>query len=694
MPRTAARAGRKLAGGAPRSTSLPPIPLQSREFALVGLVAAAIVVLAVTNLLTTPDFWQHLLVGKAICQLGRIPQEHLWTWPSYGQREVLPSWGFRWLLWPFYSIGGGLGLQAWRWLTTLAAYAAALVAARTLGARGLTPLLVISLAALSYRTRAQVRPETLVAVLLAVELMLLERRRVRGGGAMGLLAIAWAWANVHISYFVGLALIAFHCLGPGAPAAAEERPSFWARVDRMPTPILLVLAAALSFANPYGWRALWQPFEYFLFWRHEPIYHTIPELTPLYVTWRSYLASGLPLIVLAWPVLVLARATRGRFDLIEALTCALMTGLALFNQRFIGFLMVANVPYLSRALSEAAGAVRWPVALRPPPARAALAALLMTTASLPSWADSRFRIGIGFVPTLYPEAACTFIAEHHLSGRMFNPYYFGGYIAWRFWPDKSRLPFIDIHQTGSRHDRDLYTYAFADSDAWGELMRERDFEVAILDGHQEWVRGDRLLDFLDADHRWALVFRDDAAALYIRRDGRFAATAESLAYRVMPGGTAALAASGNAIAADSTLRRALRLELERRLAASTENAQAHSLLADLDFIERNRSGARAHLLAALAVDPTLSGVHRRLGYLLMDEGRWRDAIREFEAELRLGGPPEDELVQIGQAWEKLGDRTRAASAYRSELNVHAANDAARDALRRLEAEPNPASPAP
>ena len=78
----------------------------------------------------------------------------------------------------------------------------------------------------------------------------------------------------------------------------------------------------------------------------------------------------------------------------------------------------------------------------------------------------------------------------------------------------------------------------------------------------------------------------------------------------------------------------------------------------------------------------------------MDERRWRDAIREFEAELRLGGPPEDELVQIGQAWEKLGDRTRAASAYRSELNVHAANDAARDALRRLEAEPNPASPAP
>jgi hypothetical protein len=685
MPaRSAASAARKTARGATRSTSLPPISLQGRPFALVGLVASAIVVLAVTNLLTTPDFWQHLVVGKAIWQLGRIPQEHLWTWPSFGQREVLPSWGFRWLLWPFYAIGGVFGLQVWRWLTTLAAYAAGFVTARRLGARGLTPLVVISLAVLSYRTRAQVRPETLVAMLLALEVMQLERRRIQGGGALGLLAIAWAWANVHISYFVGLALIAFHCLTPNLPVSAEERPGFWTRADRMPTPLVLVLAAAISFVNPYGWRALRQPFEYFLVWRHEPIYQTIPELSPLLVTWRSYLASGLPVLVIAWPALVLVRATMHKFDLIEALTCALMTGLALFNQRFVGFLMVANVPYLSRALSELAGGMRWPATLRPPAARATMAALLMIAASLPSWADTRFRLGIGFVPMLYPERACTFLAQHQLSGRMFNPYYFGGYIAWRFWPDQSRLPFIDIHQTGSRHDRDLYSYAFADSNAWGELMREHDFELAILDGHQEWVHGDRLLDFLDADHRWALVFRDDAAALYVRRDGRFAAIADSLAYRAMPGGTAALVASRHAIAADSMLRRALRRELDRRVAESPENAQAHSLLADLDFLERNRAGARAHLLAALAVDPTLSGAHRRLGYLLMAEERWRDAIREFEAERRLGGTPEDEFMRIGLAWEKLGDRSRAADAYRRELDIHAANDNARDALRRLE----------
>jgi hypothetical protein len=68
----------------------------------------------------------------------------------------------------------------------------------------------------------------------------------------------------------------------------------------------------------------------------------------------------------------------------------------------------------------------------------------------------------------------------------------------------------------------------------------------------------------------------------------------------------------------------------------------------------------------------------------MGEGRWRDAIREFEAERRIGSEPEDEFVRMGEAWERLGDRRRAAQSYRHELAVHAANDAARAALRRLD----------
>ena len=655
--------------------------------AVAGLVAACVAV-AVTFRVSTSDVWQHVLVGKAIWQLGRVPQEHLWTWPLYGTREVLPSWAFAALVWPFWQAGGALGLQLWRWLTTLLAFGLSWATARRLGARGLTPLFVIALCALSYRARGQVRPETLVAVLLSLQVWVLERRRERGGGALALIAIAWVWANVHISYYLGLTLSGIHLLASArresGSAVAGEHASPVQRLDRMPLAAAIALSLAVSFLNPFGWRALWQPIEYLLVWRREPVYQAIPELAPLLRTWPSTLRSGLPFLVVLWPLLVLGRAARRRLDVAEAMTCALFTAHVLFNQRFSGSLAIVAAPYVGRDLSELAGTVRWPASWWRPPVRAAFVALAVIAASLPAWTDRRYPMGIGFVETCYPAAACDFIERTGLRGRMFNPFYFGGYVVWRFWPQRDRLPFMDIHQSGTRRDRDLYAYCFANVGAWHELMERHHFQMALLDGHQDWVLNDRLLDVLDQDEGWALVFRDDAAALYVRREGDTRALADSLAYHVMPGGAEAFAALGAVVARDTTQRRMLRSELERRLAGSPLDAQAHFHLANLDFMDGDRRGAQRHLRAALEREPNFAGAHRRLGYLAMAEQRWREAIAEFERERALGGAPADEYERMGEAWEKLGDRRRAAAAYRREVDIHAANDAARAALGRVQ----------
>lgn len=661
---------------------MPPRPARLPYLA-VAMLAAACVAYAVSFRMSTPDVWQHLLVGKAIWQLGRVPVEHLWSWPTYGEREVLPSWAFRALLWPFWLAGGEWGLQAWRWLTTLLAFGLGVATARRLGARGFTPLVLAAIAALSYRARGQVRPETLTAVLLALEIWLLERRRSRGGGGIALVLVAWAWANVHISYYLGLALIAIHALTPAGRRSAPAGGS----MDAMPLPFVFVAAIAVSFANPFGGQALWQPAEYFLVWRHEPVYQAIPELQPLLVTWRSQLREGLPFLVLAWPLLAIARAFRRRFDPAEAMTCALLTAHALLNQRFTGALVVGMTPYLARDLSELAGALPLPALLRVPPVRAGGAAIVMLLASIPGWGDPRYPRGMGFVATCYPSAACDFIAQHGVRGRMFSPYYFGGYVLWRFWPQRDRLPFMDIHQSGTRADRDLYAYAFADSLAWRSLDEKHRFDVALLDGHQEWVAGDRLMDVLDADPHWALVFRDDAAALYVRRDGPLAAVADSFAYRTMPGGGERFAALGETIARDGSARAALRAELARRAAGSPLHAQADLALASLDFMDGDRSGARRHLESALAVEARIAGAHLRLGYLAMQERDWRGAIAELEREAALGGDPADAWMCMGEAWERLGDPRRAARCYARELALHAGNDAAWQALTRLRGGP-------
>jgi hypothetical protein len=45
---------------------------------------------------------------------------------------------------------------------------------------------------------------------------------------------------------------------------------------------------------------LWQPFEFMLFWRNDPLFRAINRLQPLDLP--KHLASGLPVLVIGWPL--------------------------------------------------------------------------------------------------------------------------------------------------------------------------------------------------------------------------------------------------------------------------------------------------------------------------------------------------------------------------------------------------------
>ncbi len=186
---------RPAAGGRARAAARRPpdsAPLPGGHPALVTatIVTALCVLVSVTFTLYDTDFWHHLLVGRVIWESRSIPTQQLWSWPTWGAPEANSAWLFRALVWPFWSLGGIGGLFAWRWLTTLVAFGVMWGTARRMGARGFAPLVALLLCAFIYRLRSQVRPETLVAVLVALEIWILETRR-RGGPAC---SPRWGWA--------------------------------------------------------------------------------------------------------------------------------------------------------------------------------------------------------------------------------------------------------------------------------------------------------------------------------------------------------------------------------------------------------------------------------------------------------------------------------------------------------------------
>lgn len=640
-----------------------------------GAILAACLVTSTTFQLNDSDVWEHLAVGKAIWALRTIPGTHLWSWPTYGTPETLPSWLFCMLLWPFWATAGITGLFVWRWLTVLAVFSTCLLTARRMGARSLAPLLVIAVCGLVYRVRTQVRPETLSTLILAIELCVLESRR-RGGPdrTRWIIPLSMVWANAHISYFLSFVLLGAYLMPWATP---QPRPSGRGRQVQRNLAMTALGAAAACFVNPFGWHALAQPIQYFFEWRHEPLFTTIAELHG--IDWPFHARDGLLILMFVWPALQLWRGASRVGDAVEATLWGVFTALALFNQRFVGTWAVVAAVFLGRDLAWAVEE-RW-LAKRHVPRwlEAATISALCVLVSVPEWSRRELRLGIGVDPLSTPVGACDFMVRHGIRGRIFNHFELGGYLLWRFWPERDRLPFMDIHQSGTPRIRLEYAAAMSDRGVWGRAAREYQFEVAIV--KRMHARGDNLLNFLDADSTWSMVFVDDVAAVYVLRHGRFDGIANSLAYRIVPGGMERLGTLGTRVAGDQQVAEDLRRELDRMVGESAANSSAHSMLATLDMLEGRWESARAHLIAAHRVDLLVPLFFTRLAQLDQAEKRWRSAIENLERARRNGEAPHID-AEIAPLLEQLGDQSRAHRAYEAALELEPSNGTLRQGAFR------------
>ena len=677
MRRSTGRPGRS----APLQQAHPPraagTPLSHPALWVAALAVAAVLASSVSFELFEPDFWQHLLVGKAIWQTHSVPDRQIWTWPTYGVPDVTPSWLFRALIWPLWSIAGVWGLFAWRWVTTLAAFGLVWATARRMGARGFAALGVLLLCGLAYRVRSQIRPETLVSVLMALQVWLLESHRQGGPDRSAwVVVVAWVWANAHVSWYLGLVVLGAYGVDDALRArrgGETER----SRLRRLGW--ILIASVAVSFLNPFGWRALWQPFDYFFHLRHEPLFADINELHPFDP--RGLVSSGLILPLVGWPLLILWRLARRRADAAEILLCVHFAFLVLQSRRFLGFYLLAAAPFLMRDVDEWTAAARRVPWRAPIWARAGLLAALCAAAGYREWTRPDPHIGVAIDYENVPVRACDFIAENGIRGRAFNPFTAGGYLLYRFWPDRERLPFIDIHLAGGPGIRRDYRNALESAEGWRSLDDEFRFDYVLMDRFR--YPGHPFLDVLDADSALALVFADDAAVVFVRRHGPLASVAERHAYRALPAGRAELGAIYERCARDSAFRAEIVRELERRAAGSRWNALTLDMLANLALIEGRTGEAHDLLERALRVNPWIARAHERLGLIALATGRPRDALREFEIERSLDPREPGAALHLGQAWQRLGTIRKAREWYRRELDLDPGNRAALDSLRVL-----------
>lgn len=456
---------------------------------LVSLGVYAVLLTLGQRLLSDPDSYSHIELGRWILAHRTLPASDAFSFSMHGAPWIT----FEWLSEVIYA--GAYALSGWSGVVVVAAAAIAL----TFGLltffllRELSPtqtLLMVIAAVILLAPHMLARPHVLVLPVMVIWAAALVRCMDRGGPppywALPLLVL---WANLHGSGVLALGLI-----GPAVlEALLREERSGWPRVILRWLPFT-ALAIAASCLTPHGPEPLLMPLTtlglgpalaWIAEWRPQDFGHI----------------GGFELLLLAG-IFALSRGVT--LPVVRSLVVIGLLHFALAQVRNADLLAMLAPLYLAAPLArtfggptgdEAAGSSR---GLN----LAALGVLIaMTGAALAR--------DVRPAPAITPQAA---IAQAGLAktGRVLNDYSFGGYLIFAGIPT-----FIDgrAELYGGRFiDRYNRALALVDLGDFLKLLDEYKIEATLLAPHTPATA------MLDRLPQWQRVYSDDVAVVHKRRD--------------------------------------------------------------------------------------------------------------------------------------------------------------------------------
>ena len=506
------------------------------------LIAALLAFVADLSLrpMAESDLFFRIKVGQEILARHGLPDRNLFSFTYPDHPDVDAAWLFEVGAAALYARGGFPAIVIAKTAVLLAAFAAAFWLCRRRGAGPAATATALAVGAFVGRERFVERPHIFsllgaVGVLIAIDLLASTtgRRAVRIG--VVLCAGVALWANFHAGAFVAPVMLA---LAAGGAQIDRDRSGAGRRLA------LAALGTAVSvLATPIGVGLF----------RYLGLHMTLPELHSVdefrHPTWLSDPA----LFICAAALLgALAFAWRRRTSWMVVLPPLVAVLLAARSVRFAADAALVTAPLIAVMLTAAGERLRpllpGPITDRIPPV--GVAGLLVGMALGPRVAR-QIPARIDLDESELPLSAIAFVNANGLRERMYNDFEIGSYLMFdpvggyprhRVFIDP-RLPAYpaDFHRFLGRAD--------VTRPEWSAAMDAYGVESALL----SYAGVNRRVGWWDPE-RYALVFRQENARVFVSRAPRFAAL---IASREIPATFTFSEAEGNAT-----------VPLERRPASS------------------------------------------------------------------------------------------------------------------------------
>jgi hypothetical protein len=448
-----------------------------------------------------PDIWWHLRTGQWIVAHGDVPIEDPFSSFGAGKPWIAYSWLFEVLVYGLHKYFGLIGLVAFTvTMSVVLAVTIHLLLRRARLSFGAEVLLLAVIFAI-LKPLLSPRPWLFTILFTAIELILIStlRRSWKVIPALVLPMLFVLWANLHIQFVYGLAILGFVAVESMVNRFAS---SGLPRSDNQGLSVkhsLLLLGSCLvaTLVNPYHYRVYLAILEYVM---QSGAFENISELHPMF--FRS-LADWLVLSLTLTGAFILGWQRRWNiFYLALFVTAACFAFRARRDVWFMALVVAAIV-------SEFASAEKYREHFSFTKERVAAVVLsfFLCLYGLSHIRDVSENSLAKAVESHFPAQAVKFIRSNQLPGPLYNSLDWGGYLIWSL----PELPVALDGRTNLHGDERIATSlaTWNGSTAWKkdpELLRSR---LIIAQ------TGKPLTHFIRGDPRYRLVYEDNTATVFV-----------------------------------------------------------------------------------------------------------------------------------------------------------------------------------
>jgi hypothetical protein len=477
----------------PTESDLNRLPLHLACFAFVALFIS---ILAFPRI-PESDIWFHLRNAEEMLARGTFLNADLYTFTSAGDSLINHEWLSELPYYFAFKALGPQGLYLVYLSLLLLTFAGVYTLATRRGASPLnTALLCLFGASLGFYSFGPRMMHFGWVCLVILQLTL--ERFTRTSRSLWILPPLFAiWINLHGSWVFGFIIVGIQFASSLFNfQSTRVIPGPWNRTQLKKIATYSVVSFAALFANPYGYKLVWYPFDLLL--RQQANMKNVIE-------WQSVdfqTGFGKLAMVMLFGIVAAFLFSKRPWELRDLLLIAFALWTSLTHVRFLIFAAILLVPIFAPRLHLFPSP-----RLDRPKAMLTLGfgclVLIVLVAMLPSNSELQ-----GIIDKNYPRDAVAFMRNQRIKGRLLHLYDWGGYLEWH---DRDTKTFAD-----GRTDIFVYNGVFEDylqitsGRAPFETLDKYKIDTVLFPPNTPFTY------LLDRSPAWKRIYTDPIASIYQR----------------------------------------------------------------------------------------------------------------------------------------------------------------------------------